>query len=496
MKRAFFLIVTIVSVVGFIQQRDPVIFLIGDSTVANKPLIGNPERGWGQFLPAFFREGITIENHARNGRSTKSFLSEGRWDAVMHRLQPGDFVLIQFGHNDSKTEDTTRFAAPRTTYRTNLLRFINETRSKQGNPILITPVCRRRFDKDGKFYDVHGEYPDVVRELGREQNVPVIDLTKRSKELFERLGVDESAARFMRADSGFFSALPKGKKDDTHFMSLGASEIAGLVAEEIRSLGLPLTQHLVPTAEVKFEGVGRNVVLDNFYNNERRTDSTGKAVRYHYVWHDSTNSGFSTLGDIIAKTGATIDTLCQQPTAENLKRASIYIVVDPDTPKETEKPNVIDANAAAAISQWVNAGGVLVLFANDKGNSEFAGLNLLAEKFGIHFNEDSRNRVAGREYQTGTFDKFPPHPLFDDVRKIFIKELSTLRLQEPALPLFVDGADVIIASARVGKGFVFAVGDPWFYNEYMGTWRLPEGYDNRKAAENLFRWIMKSSVSH
>ena len=479
---------------GFAPEREPAIYLLGDSTMANKPLVGNPERGWGQFLPSFLQDGVRIENHARNGRSTKSFLNEGRWDVVLARLQPGDYVFMQFGHNDSKIEDTTRFAAPHTAYRTNLLRIINETRSKKAIPILITPVCRRRFDEQGKFFDVHGDYPDVVRELGAEEDVAVIDLQKKSRALFETLGVDKSAERFLRADSGFYSALPKGKKDDTHFVSLGATEVARLVVEEVRRLELPLARYLVPDSNVKFEGIGRNVLLDNFYNNEWRKDSTGTSVRYHYLWHDSTNSGYAKLGAIIAKTGTTIDTLCQRPTADNLNRASMYIIVDPDTPKETENPNSIDSNASNAIAHWVSTGGILVLFGNDKGNAEFEHLNLLAERFGIHFNEDSRNHVIGKEYQTGTFEKFPDHPLFKGVRRIFIKELSTLEIRKPATAVFADSGHVVMASAQFGKGLVFAVGDPWFYDEYMGTWRLPEGYDNPKAADNLFRWLLKKSL--
>ncbi len=172
----------------------------------------------------------------------------------------------------------------------------------------------------------------------------------------------------------------------------------------------------------------------------------------------------------------------------------MYIIVDPDTPRETENPNYIDSNAANAIAKWVSAGGVLVLFGNDKGNAEFDHFNQLAERFGIQFNEDSRNHVIGKEYQTGTFEKFPDHPLFRDVRRIFIKELSTLEIRKPATAVFADSGHVVMASAQFGKGLVFAVGDPWFYDEYMGTWRLPEGYDNPKAADNLFRWLLKKSL--
>ena len=477
---------------GFMSSDGPTVFLIGDSTVADKPLIGNPERGWGQLFPAYFSEEIRFENHARNGRSTKSFLREGLWNTVMERLHPGDFVFIQFGHNDAKKEDSTRYAAPRTDYQENLLRYVHEARAKHAVPVLVTPVCRRRFNDRGEFYDVHGEYPTVVREIGARENVPVIDLNKKSFDWFSRLGVKESEKRFLRADSGVYSAVPKGKRDDTHFMSLGAIEVAGLVVDEIRRLDLPLKKFLKPAGDVAFHGAEKIVLLDNYFNNEWRKDSTGRPVRYHYLWHDTANSGYSILGSCLTRTGAVIDTLCRPPTAELLGRASLYMIVDPDTPTETEDPHYIDQRTASVIARWVEGGGILLLFGNDKGNAEFEHLNACAEQFGIHFNEDSRNRVVGKEYRTGTFDHLPDAPIFRNVHRIFLKEVSTLRLQHPATSVLNDGGDVIMAVSRYGKGMVFAVGDPWLYNEYMDHRRLPEGYDNPKAAENLFQWLFNN----
>jgi hypothetical protein len=234
-----------------------------------------------------------------------------------------------------------------------------------------------------------------------------------------------------------------------------------------------------------------SVLLDCYYNNEWKTDEAGNPVRFHYVWSDTANSGFSILGGIITRSGALIDTLCRAPSREALQRASIYLVVDPDTPLETRAPNYIQPADITLIAKWVREGGVLVLMGNDRGNAEFVHLNALAAVFGITFNEDSRNRVVGRDFAAGTFDRFPVHPLFAGVRRIFIKELSTLRIREGAAPLFSDGKDVIMAFSKYGKGAVFAVGDPWFYNEYMDERRLPPGYDNPKAAENLFRWLLE-----
>ncbi len=233
------------------------------------------------------------------------------------------------------------------------------------------------------------------------------------------------------------------------------------------------------------------VLLDNYYNNEWRTDSSGVRVRFHYVWHDTTNSGFSILGRIVHGLGASTDTLCRRPDLRHLSNADIYIIVDPDTPRESEHPAPMDPAAVDAVAHWVRKGGVLVLLGNDQGNADLGTLSVLGSRFGIRFNEDSRNRVIGKAFQTGTFDSLPPHPMFNGVRKVYLKEISTLAIVPPARTLFADSGHVVIATARYGKGLVFAVGDPWFYDEYMDARRLPGEYDNAKAAENLFRWLLK-----
>jgi DNA sulfur modification protein DndE len=152
------IILTLLTLVGFQGEKPVRLFLIGDSTMADKPLIGTAERGWGQVFSLFFERGIVVENHARNGRSTKSFIAEGRWQAVLDKLQQADYVFIQFGHNDAKKEDTSRYAEAHSDYKRNLLQFVNDARAKGATPILLTPVSRRQFDDHGNLVDTHGDY--------------------------------------------------------------------------------------------------------------------------------------------------------------------------------------------------------------------------------------------------------------------------------------------------------------------------------------------------
>jgi unsaturated rhamnogalacturonyl hydrolase len=232
------------------------------------------------------------------------------------------------------------------------------------------------------------------------------------------------------------------------------------------------------------------VGLDAYYNNEWKELPGGTKVRYHYVWDDTANSGFSILGGIITAAGGTLATLPTMPTASALSSMRVYVIVDPDTPKESQAPHTISPGAADTIESWVRAGGTLVLLGNDAGNAEFDRWNGLAERFGIHFNEDSHHRVVGTAFAVGTCDSFPPHPVWKDVRRVYLKEVSSLRLSPPAVPILVRDGIVLAATSRVGTGRVVAVGDPWFYNEYMDARRLPAGYDNSRAAQNLFRWLL------
>lgn len=213
----------------------PTLYLIGDSTMADKPdPERNPERGWGQALPALVGRSVTVKNHAVNGRSTKSFIDQGRWDSVRTVLKRGDYVFIQFGHNDQKTEDSSRYTAPFTAYRRNLERFVRETRAAGAVPVLFTSIVRRQFNEHGTLVDTHGLYPLVVRDVARDLEVPMIDLQLLTEELVQRMGPDSSKALYVFTRQGQFPAFPAAREDNTHLSPRGAQEVATLALTALR----------------------------------------------------------------------------------------------------------------------------------------------------------------------------------------------------------------------------------------------------------------------
>jgi len=240
-------------------------------------------------------------------------------------------------------------------------------------------------------------------------------------------------------------------------------------------------------------GKGKTVILDSYFNNETKKDATGQTISWHYKWDELPNSGFSLWGNVFRGYGVKTDTLYSAPSASNLKGANIYIIVDADTETETPKPNYVAPNDVKVISDWVKSGGVLVLMGNDVGNAEFDHFNQLARVFGIEFNKDSRNKVPGNDYSMGRLVVQPPNPIFKTARNLYLKEISTLQIKLPARAVFVDNGDNIMAVAKFGRGTVFAVGDPWLYNEYTDGRKLPPEYDNFKAANDLALWLIRES---
>ncbi|MBK0383097.1 rhamnogalacturonan acetylesterase [Pedobacter sp. SD-b] len=232
------------------KQKEPItVFLIGDSTLSIKEVKAYPETGWGMPFAWFFDKDIKVDDRAKNGRSTRSFFEENRWQPILDSLKAGDYVLIQFGHNDEVSTKKT-YTTP-SDYVMYLTKYVNETREKGALPVLITPVARRSFDEQGKVEDTHKVYAQLVRNVAKELNVPLIDLSQKSMALVQDLGPDKSTLIYNHLQPGENPNYPDGKKDDTHFNELGARKIAQLVLDGIKELNLPLVAHIVKSNFLK-----------------------------------------------------------------------------------------------------------------------------------------------------------------------------------------------------------------------------------------------------
>jgi lysophospholipase L1-like esterase/mannose-6-phosphate isomerase-like protein (cupin superfamily) len=298
------------------------IYLAGDSTMAQKVATKRPETGWGEYLQQYFDvDEVRVENHARNGRSTRTFISEGRWDALLDKLHANDYVFIQFGHNDASVEKQDRYTPP-DDYRNNLLRFVADVRARQATPVLLTSVLRRRFDDAGVLQDSHGVYPDIVRDVARQQNVMLLDMYLRSMEWLRRVGPDASASLFMNLAPNKFANYPEGLKDNTHFTPEGAARVAELVVAEIAASGLPLAKQLkrvaVPAMVVVREeevkrseppphgaiglstvyGISDAVPASRSMEFRKRVLHVGAAIGLHLIDHDEVYYVLSGTGEV------------------------------------------------------------------------------------------------------------------------------------------------------------------------------------------------------
>jgi lysophospholipase L1-like esterase len=225
------------------EQTKIKVWLIGDSTMSIKDVKAYPETGWGMPFKNFFDSSVTVDNRAKNGRSTKTFLSEGLWKPVVENLSEGDYVLIQFGHNDEVK--TKASYSTESEFTANLTRYVLESRSKKAVPVLITPVARRKFDSLGHIVSTHEVYAELVRRVASDLHVPLIDLDKKSQALLQQMGPETSKFLFNYLEPGEHPNYPDGKMDDTHFSELGARRMAEIVLAEIRFLKLDLADRIV-----------------------------------------------------------------------------------------------------------------------------------------------------------------------------------------------------------------------------------------------------------
>ncbi|MBR1688426.1 MAG: pectin esterase [Prevotella sp.] len=279
MKKLIFAALALFVLSSFQQERRTTIFMIGDSTMADKDISkGSPERGWGMVLKCYFDDNIRIDNHARNGRSSKSFIDEGLWEKVRRQIHPGDYVIIQFGHNDEKPQPQ-RHTDPGSTFDYNLRRFIRETREQGGIPILMNAVVRRNFQKvavkndddealrnttyqqqapeeGDSLVETHGMYVVAPRDIAREMNVAFVDADSITFNLEQRLGAESTKQLHMWLKPGEIASIPAGRQDNTHYNVKGAHTVARLLRDAIVA-EVPILQKYTLNYDIAVSSEGR-----------------------------------------------------------------------------------------------------------------------------------------------------------------------------------------------------------------------------------------------
>ena len=238
-------------------------------------------------------------------------------------------------------------------------------------------------------------------------------------------------------------------------------------------------------------GRGKTVMVDAWFNSQKRTDPTGREIYFHYKWDDWSPAGFSLFGHLFHNFGARTTTLYTEPKVADLDRAQVYIIPSPDNVDKNPHPHFANAEDATQIAEWVKGGGMLVILENDTSFADLEHFNVVAEKFGMSFNSVLRKHVIGTQWAMGKIELNGNGPIFHHPHTIYVKDVCTISLKPPATPLLKDGDDILMAEAKYGKGTVFAFVDPWLYNEYTDGRKLPAEYDNYAAGEEFVRWILQ-----
>ncbi|MGC2162606.1 MAG: glycoside hydrolase family 88 protein [Silvibacterium sp.] len=238
---------------------------------------------------------------------------------------------------------------------------------------------------------------------------------------------------------------------------------------------------------------GETVMVDAWFNSQQRLNAAGQKEYFHYKWTDYSDSGFSIFGQMFTSHGAALDTLYQSPTMNRLKRAQIYIIVSPDIPAKNPHPHYVQPQDADQVAEWVKQGGVLVLMENDPANADIEHLNLIADRFGIHFDDVLKHHIIGDQFAPGDIPVSGGGLLFHDPHMLYMKDTCAISLKAPAASLLADKDGAVMATAKYGKGTVFAVVDPWLYNEYTDHRKVRPAQDNYAAGKELALWLFKQT---
>jgi unsaturated rhamnogalacturonyl hydrolase len=250
---------------------------------------------------------------------------------------------------------------------------------------------------------------------------------------------------------------------------------------------------LAPAAEL---ARGETVMVDAWFNSQQRRNAAGQEEYFHYKWNDYSNDGYSIFGHIFASHGATLDTLYQAPTIDRLRRAQFYIIASPDIPAKNPHPHYVQPKDADEVAEWVRQGGVLLLMENDPAHADIEHLNLIADRFGVHFDDVLRHHIIGDDFVPGYIAVTGAGPVFHHPHTLYMKDTCGLSVKPAAMPLLQDKSGVVMAKAKYGKGTVVAVVDPWLYNEYTDHRKVSPRQDNYAAGKEFVSWLLKQASSN
>jgi pectinesterase len=497
MKRLY--LFAAIAALLFLSGTEPdkkiTIFTIGDSTCANKPLENqNLERGWGQALQSFFDERyVQVDNHALNGRSSLSFRNEGHWQPVLDRVHPGDYVFIQFGHNDEKP-DSARHTDPGTTYKDQLKKYIKETKDKGGIPVIFTSIVRRKFDENGQLTETHGDYLQAARDVASEMNVTLIDHNLSSKKLVQDLGPENSKSLYMWIDKGTNVAAPEGKQDDTHLRARGARAMARLAVLEIieKIPDLAPMVHLYDFVVAK-DGSGDFMTIQEAINAvpanriNRTTIFIRKGIYKEKITIPENSRNISFVGESLGETVLTYDDYASRKSVlgENLGTFGSSGIFIYGTGFHAE--NITFENSAGPVGQ-----AVAVMVAGDQAifrNCRFLGFQDTLYTWG----------KTSRQYYEDCYIEGTVDFIFGSSTAVFNRcEINVKRsgccLTAASTPENTKYGYVFLNCKLTAADGVTGVylGRPWrpyaktvFYNCEMGKHIIPEGWNNwdKKDAE-------------
>ena len=247
----------------------------------------------------------------------------------------------------------------------------------------------------------------------------------------------------------------------------------------------------IENAQNAKSGRGDTVLVDGWFNSQQHLDAFGQQVYFHYKWSYQSNEGYSLLAHIFRNFGAETKELDAEPTFANLQKAQVYVIASPDNQDKNPHPHYATPEDAAQIAQWVKAGGVLAILENDPANADLDHFNAISEKFGIHFNSLLRKHVIGHDWEQGKIVVDGNGPIFHYPHTLYVKDVCTISVKAPAVAVLNEGGDTFMATAKYGKGTVYAFVDPWLYNEYTDGRKLPATYDNYAGGEELVRWLLQ-----